>query len=97
MLHGGFGLGLAYVSVQGPMLVAMIRARTGLLQMLHSPMISAPLTIVTGLSLALFGPALQGAGAPVQPLRSWEHLLFRRVCTHPPARVAASGWRTLPA
>lgn len=63
ILHSGFGLGLAYVSVQGPMLVAMIRARTGLLQMLHSPMIAAPLTIATGLGLALFGPALQGAGA----------------------------------
>jgi type IV secretory pathway TraG/TraD family ATPase VirD4 len=60
--HGWPGLALAYASVQGPMLAGMMRARAGLLQMLHSPMIALPLTAVTGIGLSLFAPALNGIG-----------------------------------
>ena len=62
LIHGWSGLGLAYATVQGPMLVGMIRARAALRQLLLSPVVAAPLTAVAGVGLALFGPALQGMG-----------------------------------
>jgi hypothetical protein len=63
LTHGWSGLALGYACVQGPMLAGMMRARAGIYQLLHSPMIAAPLTLAAGVGLAAFAPALHGMGA----------------------------------
>jgi hypothetical protein len=61
LLHGWSGLGLAYATVQGPMLAGMARARAGLHRIALSPLIAAPLTVLAGMTCAVIAPASQSA------------------------------------
>jgi hypothetical protein len=62
LTHGLPGLGLTYASVQGPMLAGLARARAAWQQMLLSPLIAAPVMMVTGVGLSLINPALGAMG-----------------------------------
>jgi hypothetical protein len=53
---------LAYGSVQVPMLAGMLRSRATVSRLLLSPVIAAPVTAMTGIGVALAGPALQALG-----------------------------------
>ena len=60
--RGWPGLALAYASVQAPMLVGMIRARAAWQRLALSPLIAAPLTVLSGMGMTLAGPVLRGLG-----------------------------------
>lgn len=63
-LRGWPALGLAYASVQGPMLAGLMRARASWRHWALSPFLAAPLTAVTAAGLAAasaFVPAMSGS------------------------------------
>ena len=52
LLHGWPGLLAAYAAVQAPMLAGLVRARAPVVKALGSPLIAAPLTLLTGAGIA---------------------------------------------
>jgi len=62
LMHGWPGLLSAYAAVQGPMLAGMVRARASWRRLLLAPLMAAPVTVASGLGLALLAPALSGLG-----------------------------------
>ena len=62
LTHGWPGLGLAYASVQGPMLAGLARARAAWQQILLSPVVAVPVMMATGVGLSLIKPALGAMG-----------------------------------
>ena len=62
LMQGWPGLLAAYAAVQGPLLAGMIRARAPWPRLLLAPVISAPLTVASGLGLALLSPLLSNLG-----------------------------------
>jgi hypothetical protein len=63
MLSGWSGLALDFATVQGPMWVAMVRARAPLRAFLTSPVLAGTLTIATGAAMSLASPLLQAVHA----------------------------------
>jgi hypothetical protein len=62
LTQGWSGLGLAYASVELPMLVGLIRQRAGLGKILQSPILAAPLTLAAGIGVSLVSPLTQAMG-----------------------------------
>jgi len=60
---GWWGVGLAYASVQLPMIAGLAKHRGGWHQYLKSPAVAAPLTVMVGLGLAVANPVLSAMGA----------------------------------
>jgi hypothetical protein len=60
--HGLSGLAFAYAAVQVPMVAGLIRGRAAARTYLASPLVAAPLTIVTGIGMAAATPLLTGLG-----------------------------------
>jgi uncharacterized membrane protein YdjX (TVP38/TMEM64 family) len=54
-LHGWPGLLSAYAVIQGPLLAGLVQARAPLRQLLASPLVAAPLTLLTGAALGAVG------------------------------------------
>ncbi|MBS0579546.1 MAG: type IV secretion system DNA-binding domain-containing protein [Proteobacteria bacterium] len=52
LLHGWPGLFGAYAAVQAPMVAGLLRARAPMVRALGSPLIAAPLTVLTGAGIA---------------------------------------------
>jgi len=62
VLRGWAGLVSVYASVQGPMVLALIRGRAPLHRLLMSPLAAAPLTVVAGLGIAATSELLGAFG-----------------------------------
>ena len=62
LTSGWSGLAVAYANVQAPMLVGLVRARAAWHRIALSPLIAAPLTVLSGIGMGLAGPALRGLG-----------------------------------
>jgi type IV secretory pathway TraG/TraD family ATPase VirD4 len=62
LLHGWPGLLSAYSAVQAPLLVGLARSRAPLRRWLLSPLIAAPLTVLTGAAAAATAAPLAGLG-----------------------------------
>ena len=62
LMHGWPGLLTAYAAVQGPLLAGMARVRAPWRRLLLAPAMAAPVTVASGLGLALLTPALSGLG-----------------------------------
>ncbi len=62
LTQGWSGLGLAYASVELPLLVGLIRQRAGLGKILQSPLVAVPLTVAAGLGVSLISPLTQAMG-----------------------------------
>lgn len=62
LMHGWPGLLTAYAAVQGPLLAGMARARAPWRRLPLAPVMAAPLTVASGLGLALLTPMLSGLG-----------------------------------
>jgi hypothetical protein len=60
--HGLTAIGLAYASVQAPMLARLVRERAAARHFLESPMLAIPLTAVAGVGMYLATPVLSGLG-----------------------------------
>jgi hypothetical protein len=70
LTHGTLGLELAYGIVFAATLAGLIRARATLRQLLLSPIVAAPVTVLAALVIALFGPLLQALSfGPTSVLR----------------------------
>jgi type IV secretory pathway TraG/TraD family ATPase VirD4 len=63
LLHGPGGMLLAYSAVEVPLLVSLIRGRASLGRLAASPLVAAPLTMLSGVPLAVMthslGPAIE--------------------------------------
>ena len=64
LIHGTNGLLLAFLSVQIPMLVGLIRSRARLAHLALSPLPAVVLTLIMGIVMALLAPLLTILGAP---------------------------------
>jgi len=64
LTHGTSGLLLAFLSIQIPMLVGLIRSRARLAQLALSPVPAVALTLIMGIVMALLAPLLKTLGAP---------------------------------
>ena len=64
LIHGTNGLLLAFLSVQIPMLVGLIRSRARLAHLALSPLPAVVLTLIMGIVMALLAPLLKTLGAP---------------------------------
>ena len=64
LIHGTSGLLLAFLSVQIPMLVGLIRSRARLAHLALSPLPAVVLTLIMGIVMALLAPLLTILGAP---------------------------------
>ena len=64
LTHGTSGLLLAFLSIQIPMLVGLIRARARLAHLALSPVPSVALTLIMGIVMALLAPLLTALCAP---------------------------------
>jgi type IV secretory pathway TraG/TraD family ATPase VirD4 len=62
LMHGWPGLLWGYAAVQGPMLAGMMRARAPWRRLLLSPLMAAPVTVASGVGVALLTPALSSFG-----------------------------------
>src|SRR4029077_17133338 len=62
LIHGWPGLLGAYATVQGSLLAGMVRARAPWGRVLRAPVIAAPLTVASGVGVALLTPALASLG-----------------------------------
>jgi type IV secretory pathway TraG/TraD family ATPase VirD4 len=62
LMHGWPGLLWAFAAVQGPMLVGMMRAHASWRRLLLAPVMAAPVTVGSGLGIALLTPALSSLG-----------------------------------
>ncbi|MGH8267563.1 MAG: type IV secretion system DNA-binding domain-containing protein, partial [Steroidobacteraceae bacterium] len=62
LMHGWTGLLTAYAVVQGPLLAGMVRGRAPWRRLLLSPLIAAPLTVLSGVGLATAAPLLHDLG-----------------------------------
>ena len=62
LIHGWPGLLGAYAAVQGPLLAGMVRAGAPWRRLLLAPVIAAPLTVASGLGLALLRPLVADLG-----------------------------------
>jgi len=64
LTRGASGLLLAFLSIQIPMLVGLIRSRARLAHLALSPVPAVALTLVMGIVMALLAPLLTALGAP---------------------------------
>ena len=64
LTHGTSGLLLAFLSIQIPMLVGLIRGRARLAQLVLSPVPAVVLTLIMGILMGLLAPLLTALGAP---------------------------------
>src|SRR5438105_3449387 len=64
LTHGTSGLLLAFLSIQIPMLVGLIRSRARLAHLALSPVPAVALTLIMGIVMALLAPLLKTLGAP---------------------------------
>ena len=64
LTHGTSGLLLAFLSIQIPMLVGLIRSRARLAHLVLSPVPAVVLTLITIIVMALLAPLLTILGAP---------------------------------
>jgi hypothetical protein len=62
LMHGWPGLLAAYAAVQGPLLATLLRARAGWRPLLASSVVAVPLTVLSGVTLAVAAPLLRGLG-----------------------------------
>ena len=62
LIHGWPGLLGAYATVQGSLLAGMVRARAPWGRVLMAPVMAAPLTVASGVGVALLTPALASLG-----------------------------------
>jgi type IV secretory pathway TraG/TraD family ATPase VirD4 len=62
LIHGWPGLLTAYATVQASLLAGMMRARAPWRRLLAAPAIAAPLTVASGVGVALLTPALASLG-----------------------------------
>lgn len=62
LTHGWSGLVLGYTVVGGPMVTAMVRGRARLRNLLWSPFLAVPVTMMAGVTTAAIQPALRGLG-----------------------------------
>jgi hypothetical protein len=62
LTHGSWGLGLAYASVEIPMLVSLVRRGAPLKKILQSSLVAVPLTAAAGIGLAALSPVTRALG-----------------------------------
>jgi hypothetical protein len=62
LMQGWPGLLGAYAAVQAPMLAGMVRARAQWRRLLLAPVVAAPVTIASGLGIAIMTPMLSSLG-----------------------------------
>jgi type IV secretory pathway TraG/TraD family ATPase VirD4 len=62
LTHGTSGLVLAYLAVEVPLLVTLIRRRVASRRILTSAVLAAPLTVATEIGIALINPLVRGLG-----------------------------------
>jgi hypothetical protein len=62
-LHGSAGLLWAYLTVQAPLVAGLWRGGAPLRTILASPLVAAPLTLISGLGMAAAAPVLHALGA----------------------------------
>lgn len=62
LTHGWSGLALGYTLVSGPMVTVMVRSRARFQQLLWSPFLAVPATVMAGIATAAIQPALHGLG-----------------------------------
>ncbi len=101
LTRGWSGIGLMFGSVQGPLLMAMVRGRAGWRSLLLSPFTGAATTIAAGIGIALSAPAFQRLGLAADGLAQWAigcgvcvasgYAVGRRAARAYAARRAAGG------
>ncbi len=72
LLHGTRGLLLAYATVEIPLLLGLIRARSPLRGVVLSPVLAVPLTIASGLGIAALTPLLGSFGVAAESLLQYS-------------------------
>ena len=62
LIHGWPGLVTGFLAVQGPLLAGLLQTRQPLRRLVLSPVIAAPLTVLSGIGMAMLTPLTSGLG-----------------------------------